>query len=270
MARNYKRDGRGRFSGGTGGTLAARGSLGRSRAKQAAAPSSAQKGAVTRGSRKLAKVKTEARKKIATAKPSGTISQRKRTKPVLNAANAIKPSYGIGTLAKVQPKGARSKVVPTGKLKRPTPIKTKLQAVKGQIRKLNRGTTRDVLQGNNLNREIARQSGGFSVARATVQRRQQRAFAVANGRNPRIGSRALYVYQGQLGKIGKPSNQRVGFRRKPMTAKQAASAAAARDAKGSKRLMDAIKADTKASMAKRAAAKAKPTPKPKAKRKRKP
>jgi hypothetical protein len=34
--------------------------------------------------------------------------------------------------------------------------------------------------------------------------------------------------------------------------------------------MDSIKADTKASMAKRAAAKAKPTPKPKAKRKRKP
>ena len=270
MARSYKRDSRGRFSGGTGGTLAARGSLGRSRAKQAAAPSSAQKGAVTRGSRKLAKVKTEARQKIATAKPSGTISQRKRTKPMLNAANAIKPSYGIGTLAKVQPKGARSKVVPTGKLKRPEGLKSKVQKVKGMVRRLDRSTTRDVLQGNNLSREIARQSGGFSVARATVQRRQQRAFAVANGRNPRIGSRALYVYQGQLGKIGKPSNQRVGFRRKPMTAKQAASAAAARDAASSKRFGAAIKADTKASMAKRAAAKAKPTPKPKAKRKRKP
>jgi hypothetical protein len=121
-----------------------------------------------------------------------------------------------------------------------------------------------------LDREIARQSGGFSVARTTVQRRQQRAFAVANGRNPRIGSKALYVYQDQLGKIGKPTSQRLPFRRKPMTAKQATSAAAAREAKGSKRLMDAIKADTKASMAKRAAAKAKPTPKPKAKRKRKP
>jgi hypothetical protein len=270
MARSYKRDSRGRFSGGTGGTLAARGSLGRSRAKQVAAPSSAQKGAVTRGSRKLAKVKTEARRKIATAKPSGTISQRKRTKPVLNAANAIKPSYGIGTLAKAQPRGARSKVVPTGKLKRPEGLKSKVQKVKGMVRRLDRSTTRDVLQGNNLSREIARQSGGFSVARTTVQRRQQRAFAVANGRNPRIGSKALYVYQGQLGKIGKPSNQRVGFRRKPMTAKQSASAAAARDAASSKRFGAAIKADTKASMAKRAAAKAKPTPKPKAKRKRKP
>lgn len=73
-ARTYKRDSRGRFastgSSGkvTGGTLAARSSLKRSRAKAAANNSPQQRGAVTRGSRRLAAQKQAARIQVAGSK----------------------------------------------------------------------------------------------------------------------------------------------------------------------------------------------------------
>ena len=116
------------------------------------------------------------------------------------------------------------------------------------MRKMGRSQTREALSSSNLDREIARQSGATKVARTTVQRRQQRAFNVQNGRNPRIGSKALYVYQSQLRELGSTSNKRVPFRRKPMTEAQAKKAASARNAADQKRLLKAINADTESRM----------------------
>ena len=84
MARSYRRDSRGRFSGGgggkpkaTGGTLGARSSLRRSSAKAAANPSPQQRGAVTRGTKKLATARSEAKRQMPAApRPTGTISKR--------------------------------------------------------------------------------------------------------------------------------------------------------------------------------------------------
>lgn len=262
MARNYSRDSKGRFAsgGGSGGAKKSAGSAKKpasaakpagkpvakkpATAKSAAKPAATKKPAAKPAAKKPA-AKKPAAKKPATQKPAATKKPAAPTGP----ANAIKPSKGLGALAKRQPVNARSKVVPTGKLKRPDGAKARLQKTKAMVRKRDRSTTRDMLHGNNMNREVARQSGGASVARTTVQRRQQRAFEVANGRNPKLGSKALYVYQGQLSQLGKPANQRLGFSRKPMTARQAASAAAVRQAANVKRISDAMKADTKAIVA---------------------
>jgi hypothetical protein len=98
MARAYKRDANGRFAGGggggarprsTGGTLGARASLQRSRAKLATNRSSAQRGAVTRGSRKLAAVKAESRRKLPAAnRPAGTMQGKVQRRP----AQAVTPT----------------------------------------------------------------------------------------------------------------------------------------------------------------------------------
>lgn len=91
MARSYRRDSRGRFSGGgggkpkaTGGTIGARSSLRRSRAKAAANPSPQQRGAVTRGTKKLASARSEAKREMPVGtRPAGTISKRPRTGRVM-------------------------------------------------------------------------------------------------------------------------------------------------------------------------------------------
>jgi hypothetical protein len=84
---------------------------------------------------------------------------------------------------------------------------------------------------------------------------------VQNGRNPQIGSKALYQYQSQLRELGGAANRRVPYSRKRMTPAQAKTAANKRTTADKNRLLDAINADLKASMTK---------PKPKPKRKRKP
>lgn len=101
MARTYARDAKGRFaSGGGGGVKAAKPSKGpmgpltartklrQSRAKLAANPSSAQKGAVTRASRKLAKLKLEARRTMpartmSTGVMRGTVKRRPVEPPTM-------------------------------------------------------------------------------------------------------------------------------------------------------------------------------------------
>ena len=189
-----------------------------------------------------------------TAAPKPAAAPKSTARPLSNkpatAANSIKP------IARSKP--AASKIVPITRKKKPT-IKEKAKEVKGLIRKMGRSQTREALSGSNLDREIARQSGATKVARTTVQRRQQRAFNVQNGRNPRIGSKALYVYQSQLRELGSTSNKRVPFRRKPMTEAQAKKAASARNAADQKRLLKAINADTESRMTR--------APKPKRKRK---
>jgi hypothetical protein len=123
-----------------------------------------------------------------------------------------------------------------------------------------RTETRDALR-SNFDREITRQTGGIMRARKVVQRRQQRAFNVQNGRNPQVGSKALYVYQSQLRQLGEPSNQRVAFRRKPMTPSQMKRAKTAKNKQEIARISRALEQDMREEAAK--AAKPKPKPKPK-------
>lgn len=98
MARSYRRDSSGRFSGGGGGggskgvrtgggTLAARSSLKRSRGKLATNQTSAQRGAVTRASNKLKASKTENQRQL-TAKRSGVIGKPKGLKPSVTSRMA--------------------------------------------------------------------------------------------------------------------------------------------------------------------------------------
>ena len=141
-----------------------------------------------------------------------------------------------------------------------------LKRARGLSNSIDRMSARDALRPSRLDREIARQGGMMAPARRVIQRRQQRAFSVQNGRNPQIGSKALFVYQAQLRQLGTPSNQRQSFRRKPMTSKQAARAKVSREKADMKRLDTALKADLKQQMnAMAAARKAKAKPKRKKK-----
>ena len=201
---------------------------------------------------------TTAKIKPATAVPKPAATEKSRAaKPA--APKPAKPATAANSIRPIaRSKPAASKIVPITRKKKPT-IKEKAKEVKGLMRKMGRSQTREALSSSNLDREIARQSGATKVARTTVQRRQQRAFNVQNGRNPRIGSKALYVYQSQLKELGSTSNKRVPFRRKPMTEAQAKKAASARNAADQKRLLKAINADTASRMPR--------APKPKRKRK---
>lgn len=133
-----------------------------------------------------------------------------------------------------------------------------LKKARALSNKIDRSAVKNALSSSRLDREFARQAGEIAPARRVIQRRMERAFQVRE-RNDRIGARALFVYQAQLRQLPAPTNQRVGFRRKPMTPKQAARAKAKRDAEGLKRIDQALKADMKQA--------AKPAPKPKTKRK---
>ena len=285
MPRTYKRDSNGRFAGGGGGggkgskrpaaKTVSRGVNRLTRDNAGKITSAGGTGATARGGRlrtaagnkramQTAKVSggsragtmkgkvkrdTGAAGKVGQGKAAAKPAAPKAAKPA-TAANNIRP------IARSKP--AASKIVPITRKKKPT-IKEKVKEVKGLMRKMERSQTREALSSSNLDREIARQSGATKVARTTVQRRQQRAFNVQNGRNPRIGSKALYVYQSQLRELGSTSNKRVPFRRKPMTEAQAKKAASARNAADQKRLLKAINADTKSRMTR--------APKPKRKRK---
>jgi hypothetical protein len=134
-------------------------------------------------------------------------------------------------------------------------MKKNIQKASSLMRGMDRTAAREALSSRRLDREIVRQSGGLRGARQTIQRRQQRAFNVQNGRNPQIGSKALYQYQYQLRELGSAANRRVPYSRKRMTPAQTKKAADKRTAVDKKRLLDAINADMKASMAK-------PKPKP--------
>ena len=102
--------------------------------------------------------------------------------------------------------------------------------------RMDRNQARDMLGRSPMMREIARQSGGNSTARKVVQRRQQRAFEVRDRGNEKIGSRAIFHYQEQLRRLDSPRSERVPFRRKPMSPKEAAKATAKRKAESAKRL----------------------------------
>ena len=276
MGRRYVRDRDGRFAsvGATarGGTLAARRSLTRSQRKAEANSSPAQRGAVTRAKNRL----REAQKASLTTMKAGA-GARGVLRPGRKTAPA-KPSPAAS--------GAANKRVPFSRPKAGNNIRPakklpgrgwraldraadNINAMGGHLKKargiynqMARTETRDALR-SNFDREITRQSGGIMRVRAVVQRRQQRAFNVQNGRNPQIGARALFVYQQQLRQLGEPSNQRVTFRRKPMTPSQMKRAKAARNKVELARMSKALDLDMKAEQSAKKAA----NPKPKRKRK---
>lgn len=284
MARTYKRDSRGRFAGGgggrvrgTGGTLGARTSLRNSRQKLENNASAAQRGAVTRGSRKLAKVQQENRTRISTG-PSNVLRKGRKTTmpPAGNVPRSgrvpsprPKPASNIRNNGSIPGRGGRQMNRAVDRIAdNLNSAGASLKRARSLSNSIDRMGARDALRPGALNREIARQSGSMSPARKVIQRRQQRAFNVQNGRNPEVGAKALYIYQSQLRSLGSPSNQRSTFRRKPLTPKQAERAAAARKKADMKRLDKALRADVKQQVdAKMAERKAKE--KAKAKRKRK-
>ena len=235
-------------------------------------------GATARGGR-LTTAKGKAYSTVRTRGPAagmtGTIRPGKRSARHPAAANSIRPAK----LSKAKvPASQRvikaGKALPCNAMRRGNRVVDEYGSARGAfetsklkagklIRKMERTAANNALSCSRLDREIERQAGTLGMARSAVQRRQTRAFQVANGRNPRVGSKALFQYQDQLKAIGTPANSRQKFRRKPMTEKQAASAKARRDKANTARLNKALDADLKAARPNR------PTAKPKAKRPRK-
>lgn len=260
MGRTYHRDSNGRFASGggsssrpaaRGGTLAARSSLTRSRQKLQQNASPAQRGAVTRAKNKA----SAARQANTTRMSSGVrgVFRRGKVAPARAAAgagNGIRrvrrsvPQNGIRPARKLPGRAGRAldsigrNIESMGK---------SLARGRKVIDRMDRNQTRDMLGSSPLMREIARQSGGNSTARKVVQRRQERAFAVRDRGNERIGSRAIFHYQAQLRRLDSPRSERVPFRRKPMSPAQAEKAKAKRNAEQAKRLDRALREDLKQS-----------------------
>ena len=114
--RTYNRDSRGRFASGggssgprrgakqAGGTLKARVSLAKSKAKLAANQTSAQRGAVTRASRKLAEVRKQSLRKMPTSGRPNTMRGKVQRRPVVGTAGS--PRNGIRAAGRLT--GARN------------------------------------------------------------------------------------------------------------------------------------------------------------------
>lgn len=250
MARTYKRDSRGRFAGGGGGatrgkgTLAARTSLKRSRAKLEQAPSAAQRGAVTRGQNKLRTAQAESRTRLkgpsarfrpgrsksATAPASNIRStgglprrqpanaRRATGKRLGLRANAIrtfnpKSPNAQADQAKRQMDRAASKISDAAK-----GLKSKFRDIKplmDESRKLaERMGAKSMerrLSSRRIDREVAgmemRIMGGRAGTRQ-IQRRAQRAAAAA-ARGSKAAARAREIYANQLAYMGtgKPASK---------------------------------------------------------------
>lgn len=244
MARTYQRDSRGRFSGGGGatkgkGTLAARSSLRRSRAKLAGAPSAAQRGAVTRGSNKLKAAKAASRTRLqgpagrfrpGRSKPAGpgapasnirrtgglkrlesanqiSSTKRPRRAPLVTRANAIR---------EFNPKTPGAKIDQLNRKigRKIDSIKDSSQKMKAAVSKVDK--LRNKLQRANAdaitNRgrkgwqgDIARMEMntiGSRMGMKAMKRRMQRA-ADAAARGSKAGKRAQEIYANQVAYMGK-------------------------------------------------------------------
>lgn len=269
--RIYHRDSRGRFAttgtattgkaggggggGGRKGTAGAYASRNRSREKLASNPSSAQKGAVTRAQNRLSAAKKDNTVKLSSSlggvyrkgrgKASGSKASGATTGGAGNQISPFpraKPQNGIRPAPKLPGRAGRAL----------DSIGRNIDAMSGHVErgrklmdKMDRGLARDLLGKSPLNREIARQSGGVPRARDVVRRRQQRAFDVRDRGNEKIGSKAIMHYQQQLRELGSAKSEKVPFRRKPMTQKEAERAAAKRNAEQMKRMEKALKEDLK-------------------------
>jgi hypothetical protein len=248
MARTYKRDSRGRFAGGGGGgggatkgkgTLAARSSLKRSRAKLASAPSAAQRGAVTRGSNKLKAAKAASRTRLQgpagrfrpgkakSAGPAGAASNIRRTGGLkrLEPANKIsgtkRPRRApliarANAIREFNPKTPGAKI---DQLNRK--IGRKIDSIKDSSQKMKAAVTKADKLRNKLQRanadaitnrgkkgwrgDIARMEMntiGSRMGMKAMKRRMQRA-ADAAARGSKAGKRAQEIYANQVAFTGK-------------------------------------------------------------------
>lgn len=257
MARTYKRDARGRFSstgasrsGRTGGgTLAARTSLRKSRAKLAgkdAADTSvggtlsrrAQRGAVTRGEKRLKEVRKASTVKMQGMKRSGTIAKggrrsapprrpgsgpansvrRTGPQPLVQRGNNIKPyrpNTARGWISQIDRQINRD-VADLGR--NLTSMTSKIREVRPKLDQMNREYERRNARHianrrkRNVDGQVARtvlKAAGTAAGRKAITRRMQRALSAAfRGSGP--AKRAVGVYLDQLAGMGpgRPSRGR--------------------------------------------------------------
>lgn len=257
MARTYKRDARGRFSstgasrsGRTGGgTLAARTSLRKSRAKLAgkdAADTSvggtlsrrAQRGAVTRGEKRLKEVRKASTVKMQGMKRSGTIAKggrrsapprrpgsgpansvrRTGPQPLVQRGNNIKPyrpNTARGWISQIDRQINRD-VADLGR--NLTSMTSKIREVRPKLDQMNREYERRNARHianrrkRNVDGQVARtvlKNAGTAAGRKAITRRMQRALSAAfQGSGP--AKRAVGVYLDQLAGMGpgRPSRGR--------------------------------------------------------------
>ena len=247
MVRTYKRDSRGRFAGGGGGgaikgkgTLAARSSLKRSRAKLAGAPSAAQRGAVTRGSNKLKAAKAASRTRLqgpagrfrpGKGKPAApasnirrtgglkrlepankiTSTKRPRRAPLVTRANAIRgfnPKTPKARIDQLERQVDRKISNMDKKLKESQPkIKKAISDLGKMQNKLQRSNAEAITNRGKKGwqGDIARMEMGVIGSRMgmkAMQRRMQRA-ADAAARGSKAGKRAQEIYANQVAFMGK-------------------------------------------------------------------
>lgn len=237
--RTYARDAKGRFAstgGGKkdgalkGGTLAQRSSLRRSRTKATANPSPQQRGAVTRGSRKLAAAKAGAQRRISSSratisKPKGLKARGVGTKA---PANKITRTPGFkaprNVVKRYQPKTAgglvekakrvlKRDVSATGK-----PAKEIRKGLKKLSRRLSRFTAQSLA--NRLDQGIEGRLARMELSvtdqslinrgLGVIRDRSARASAAA-ARGSKAGARARDIYASQLAGMGpgKPKSDQV-------------------------------------------------------------
>jgi hypothetical protein len=226
----YVRDARGRFAsagGGKkdgalkGGTLAQRSSLRRSRAKAAASPSPQQRGAVTRGNRKLQSVKAAAQRRISASRatiskpkglkprgigtkaPANKIARTPSLKAPRNTVKSYRPKTVGGLLEKARRVLGRD-VRATGK-----PAKEIRKGLKKQSRRLSRFTARSLANrlGQGIEGRLARMelsvTGQSLINRGldVIRDRSARASAAA-ARGSKAAARARDIYASQLAGMG--------------------------------------------------------------------
>lgn len=226
----YARDARGRFAstGGSkrdgalkGGTLQARSSLRRSRAKAAASPSPQQRGAVTRGSRKLAAAKVGAQRRISTSRatigkpkglkargigtraPANKITRTPGFKAPRNAVRRFQPKT-VGGLVEKARRVLKRDVSATGK-----PAKEIRKGLAKQSRRLSRFTARSMA--NRLDQGIEGRLARLELSvtdqslknrgLGVIRDRSARASAAA-ARGSKAGARAREIYASQLAGMG--------------------------------------------------------------------
>jgi hypothetical protein len=234
MARTYKRDSRGRFSGGGGGsvtkgkgTLAARTSLKRSRAKLEQAPTAAQRGAVTRGQNKLRAAQSESRARLkgpsarfrpGKRKPAARLDAASNIRPLSRGATGAPRALRANAVRSFNPKSPRLR---SGQLGRqisremkdaPPSMKERLNTARGRVdaitARMDRRGARDITDRNSpdIGKRTVSEAGRNAVSNRpgvkVIQRRAQRAAdAAARGSKP--AQRARDIYNNQLAYTGK-------------------------------------------------------------------
>lgn len=249
-ARTYARDSRGRFASGSGsatakasggsrakgtmGPLSARTSLRRSREKLATNQTSAQRGAVTRASKKLAALRLEARRTMpARAKAAGVMGGKVQRRPIpgrsINARNTITPSGGLkaakSNVRPYRPKSFEGQWNQTERrvdrsMKDMTDAANKASKARKDAISLNKTQNLQFARmqasaiadrrKKGVERDIAgavlRSFGGRDGTRLIQQRAARAAAAAARG--SRAGAKALGIYDNQLAAMGPGKSKR--------------------------------------------------------------